>query len=62
MNLIKNIKISFGKIKKDMGDLKQNTTEWIVFLSQKQREADSRIKVLESRIAYLERKHLERYE
>jgi len=60
MNVMENIKLSFTKIKLDLEALKQNITEWVVLLSNKQGEADSRLKQLEARIAYLEKKHLER--
>jgi len=62
MDVMENIKLSFTKAKMDMDALKQNVTEWIVLLSNKQREADSRLKAIEERIAFLERKHLERFD
>ena len=62
MSIVENIKMSFGKVRADIEAVKTNITEWIVFLSNKQKEADSRLKALEARIAFLERKHLERFD
>jgi len=62
MNLAQNMKASFGRVKKDIEGLKHNSTEWIVFLSGKQRETDARLRQLEERAAFLERKLLEGYD
>ncbi len=50
---------SFKKVKKDITEIKNNLSEWIVFYNNKHFEYERRIEVLERRIAFLEREKLE---
>jgi len=50
---------SFKKVKKDIAEIKNSISEWIVFLNNKNNEQDKRIEMLEQRIIFLERQKLE---
>ena len=50
-----NLKTSFQKVRTDFNSLKENMSEWILFLNRKQAEAEYRIKVLEDKIERLEK-------
>ena len=54
MKFKENIKKSFKKAKKDLNAVKENITEWIRYLNFKSNDLDSRIGLLELRIAKLE--------
>ncbi len=54
-NFKNKVKNSFRKLKLDISALKENLSEWIMFLDSNQRDLQLRIKDLERRIEYMER-------
>ena len=50
---------SFKKIKKDISEIKNNFSDWIMFYNNKHSEHDRKIEMLEQRIIFLERQKLE---
>ncbi len=52
------IKRSFRRVREDMDALRNNLTEWLVYLNGRQREQEARIRKLEERIFELEQETL----
>lgn len=48
------VKNSFRKVRKDIGDFKQNTNDWVVFLDGKSNETEKRMDKIEARVERLE--------
>ena len=47
------VKKSFRKVKEDISAVKQNTTEWLMYLNAENKELKSRIELLESQLKKL---------
>ena len=56
MDQKQNIQVSFQKVKSDFNSLKDNMSEWILYLNRKLAEAEYRIQVLEDKAEILENK------
>ncbi|MBU0628414.1 MAG: hypothetical protein KKC75_04440 [Nanoarchaeota archaeon] len=48
------IKNAFVKVKSDIESLKQSSNDWIVFLDEKNNEAEKRLEKIEARIDRME--------
>ncbi|MEA2038052.1 MAG: hypothetical protein U9O94_11195 [Nanoarchaeota archaeon] len=49
-----NVKNSFKKVKADFDSLKESTNEWVVFLDNKNNDAEKRLEKMEDKIERLE--------
>ncbi|HLC96694.1 MAG TPA: hypothetical protein VJH97_05215 [Candidatus Nanoarchaeia archaeon] len=51
---------SFMKVRQDVSGIKKNVSDWFSYYNKKHTEQDNRIRFLEQRIAFLERKEMEK--
>jgi len=61
MELMRNIRTSFERVKQDMNLLKENLSGWIYSLNTRQDNFDNRMRYLEKKIAKLEREQYRSY-